>query len=127
MTLESTVVQLARQNKDLLERVEKLEAIPRPILVPINTFAPRPFEVVMQILVVVEPVVDDNGDPCEYIATFTDGAISVTGDTIEEAVSLLKGRMASQFKLLTNLPPDRLGKIPQRQLDALQAVMRRIE
>ncbi len=114
------------QYKDVLDRIQRLEEVPHPILVPINTFAPLPFEALHPILVVVEPVVDDSGEPCEYIATFTDGAVSVTGDTIEEAVSLLKSRMATQYKLLARVPRDKLGRIPQRQLEALESVMRRI-
>jgi hypothetical protein len=123
----TSVETLAAQNKELQLRLEKLEQTERPLLVPINTFAPRPFEVISGILVLVEPVVDDSGEPCEYIASFTDGAISATGDTIEESVAMLKGRMVAQYRLLTRLPRERLGRIPQQQLDALSAVMRRIE
>jgi hypothetical protein len=79
------------------------------------------------IMVLVEPVVDKDEEPCEYIATFPDGSISVTGDTVEEAMFLLKDRMVAQYNRLSRVPPDRLGKIPQQQLDALRAVMRRVE
>ena len=52
----------------------------------------------------VEPVLDQSGEAFEYIASFTDGAISATGDTIEECLSMLKDRMVAQYRLLTRLP-----------------------
>ena len=113
--------------EQLRGRMEKLESLPQPLSVPINTFAPKAFEIIKPIMVLVEPVVDEDGEPCEYIATFPDGAISVTGDTVEGAVLLLKDRMAAQYKRLAQLPKGRLGRIPQQQLVALQAVMRRVE
>jgi hypothetical protein len=111
----------------LTRRVEGLELLPRPFVVPINTLAPYPFEISRPLLVLVEPIVDDDGEPSEYLATFTDGAISTTGDTIEEAVLLLKDRMVAQYTRLTKRPPDQRGKIPQQQLAALQAVMRKTQ
>ncbi len=123
----TSVKTLAVQNKELELRLERLELTERSILVPINTFAPRPFETAKSILVLVEPVIDENGETFEYIASFTDGAISATGDTIEDSVAMLKDRMVAQYKLLVKLPVKRLGRIPRRQLAALKAVMRRIE
>lgn len=116
----STVAQLKR-------RIADLESLPQFVVVPINTFAPQPFEISRPIMVLVEPVVDDDGEPCEYVATFPDGAISVTGDTVEEAVLLLKDRMVAQYNRLSRASTDRLGKIPQQQLHALRGVMRRSE
>jgi hypothetical protein len=126
LQLELRISDLARQCKTLQKRVEQLEEAATSVVVPVNTFAPRKFEATKQILVLVEPVVDESREPCEYIASFVDGAISATGDTVEEAVSLLKSRMAEQYTLLTKLPHHRLGKIPQQQLTALQSVMQRI-
>jgi hypothetical protein len=123
----TSVETLAEQNKEIQLRLEKLEQVDRPILVPINTFAPRSFELIKGIVVLVEPVVDDSGEPCEYIASFTDGAISASGDTIEDSVAMLKDRMVAQYRLLTRLPRERLGRIPRQQLDALNAVMRRMQ
>jgi hypothetical protein len=119
------LIGLAGTVNQLRQRIEKLESLPQPLAVPINTFAPKPFEIVRPIMVLVEPIVDEDGEPCEYIATFPDGAISVTGDTIEEAMLLLKDRMADQYTRLASLSVDRLGKRPRQQRDALLAVMRR--
>jgi hypothetical protein len=114
------------QNADRLLMADHFPAR-QAFAVPINTFSPKPFEITTPIMVLVEPVVDKDEEPCEYIATFPDGSISVTGDTVEEAMFLLKDRMVAQYNRLSRVPPDRLGKIPQQQLDALRAVMRRVE
>jgi hypothetical protein len=98
----------------------------RSIQVPINTFAPMPFEPTKPISVLVEPVSDESGEPCEYIATFVDGVVSATGDTIEDAVAMLKDRMVGQLKSLGKAAPASLGMIPRQQLAALQSVMRAI-
>jgi len=127
LDLKLQLITLSKQVQELTRRIRDLEDLPEPLVVPINTFAPRPFEPVGQILVVVEPVLDESGEPCEYIATFADGSVSVTGDTIEEALLLLKSRMVSQYNLLTKKPPEQLGKIPQQQLASLKAVMRRVQ
>ncbi len=76
MTTAISVQTLVAQNKEIQVRLERLERAERPILVPINTFAPRPFEPTAEILVLVEPILDENGEPFEYIASFTDGAIT---------------------------------------------------
>jgi len=125
--MSASVETLAAQNERIQRRLERLERAERSLLVPINTFAPRPFELTKAISVLVEPATDEKGEPFEYIASFTDGAISATGDTIEESVSMLKDRMVAQFRLLTRLPRARLGRVPQRQLDSLKAVMRRVK
>jgi hypothetical protein len=126
-TFQLELRELRQEVRELSRRVAEFEELPQPFLVPINTFAPRPFEPIRQILIVVEPVVDESGEACEHIATFPDAGIAATGETVEEAMSLLKGRMVTEYTLLTNLPPERLGKIPQQQLAVLQAVMRRID
>jgi len=127
LNLKLQVNALSRQIQKLSRRVSKLEELPGPLVVPINTFAPKPFEPIGQLLVLVEPVVDESGEPCEHIATFPDAGIGATGDTVVEAVSLLKDRMVTEYNLLANLPSERLGKIPRQQLVALQAVMRKVE
>ena len=127
LQLELRISDLTRQCKTLQNRVSQLEETAPSVVVPINTFAPKPFELIKPVLALVEPVIDENGEPCEYIASFVDGALSATGDTLEEAIALLKSRMTSQYRFLASLPADRLGRTPQRQLTALRSVMRRIE
>jgi hypothetical protein len=126
LKVELGAAQLRRQNEDLLRRVTDLEDGPQPLLVPINTFAPQPFEPIKQILVVVEPVVDDSGEPCEYVATFPDGYVGASGNTVEEAVSHLKDRMLTKYDMLANMPTEQLGRIPKRQLATLQSIIRRV-
>ena len=66
------LVSLAAKVEELSRRVEELESRPQSHSVPINTFAPKPFEAIRPIMVLVEPVVDESGEPSDYIATFPD-------------------------------------------------------
>ena len=127
LQLELRISDLTRQCKTLQNRVSQLEETAPSVVVPINTFAPKPFELIKPVLALVEPVIDENGEPCEYIATFVDGVVSATGDTIEDAVAMLKDRMVGQLKSLRKAPPASLGMIPRQQLAALQSVMRAIQ
>lgn len=123
--LQFAYAELIKQNRKLMRRLEQLEANPRPLLMPINTFAPFSFEPTRQILVSVEPFLDDSGGLCEYVATFADGVVSISGDTIEEALLFLREQMVSQYEFLDSLPDNRLGRIPRQQLAALKDVMKR--
>ncbi len=130
----SEAAALLNANKEIMERLGALEArvakfedVPQPFVVPINTLAPQPFGLNGPLSVLVEPVLDDSDEACEYVASLVDAGIAATGETVEEAVSLLKGRMVTEYTLLTKLPPERIGKIPRQQLAVLQAVMRRID
>ncbi|MBM4036287.1 MAG: hypothetical protein FJ291_31510, partial [Planctomycetes bacterium] len=66
----------------LRKRVAKLEAR-APTIVPIETLAPEPYELLKPFHAVVE-FCDDS-----YIATFYDANISASGDTQQEAVENL--------------------------------------
>ena len=114
--------------RDLAGVKEQLAKVGRAcsFIIPINTFAPSPFEPIRPITALVEPVIGENQEPCEYIASFVDGVVSATGDTIEDALAMLKDRMVGQLTLLTKVPLERLGAIPRQQLAALLSVMRRI-
>lgn len=109
----------------LERRIAELEDLPEPIMVPISTFAPEPFDVIQPLLVVVEPIVGEPDDDCEYVATFVDAEIAASGDTVTEAVLCLKDRLLATFDMLDRMPKTRLGKRPKRQLAVLQSVIRR--
>lgn len=59
-----------------------------------------------------------NGD--DFVATFFDAAISVTGDTAEESVWNLQDIIALKFHRFSALPSTSLGKIPSKQLAILR-------
>ena len=62
------------------------------------------FEPTKQILVVVEPILDDSGNACEYVATFPDGVVSISGEQVEQALQFLKEQMATQYEFLEVFP-----------------------
>lgn len=98
---------------ELTERVQ-------PIIVPITTFAPEPFELRDSLWVVVQPVADG------FTATFFDANISTSGDTQQEAVANLKDLILDVFLDLEEEPKDRLGPEPARQLAVLRALIRKV-
>ena len=112
---------------DQLERrIAELEDLPEPIIVPINTFAPEPFEPIRTFFVVVEPVVGEQDEDHEYIATFVDAEIAASGDTVGDAVLCLKDQLLAKFDMLEQMPQTRLGSRLKRQLVVLQSVIRRV-
>jgi predicted RNase H-like HicB family nuclease len=88
-------------------------------VVPIETFAPEPFEVLRPLCVVVQP--QDGG----YIASLFDANINASGETAQDAVANLKDLMLALYVRLQKEPKERLGKGPARQRAVLQALLRR--
>ena len=97
-----------------------LHDAPQSILVPITTFSPEPFEVINEILVVVQPTDDD------YMASFFDANIHASGDTQEEAVANLKDIMLIMFRRFEKEPSNRLGPEPKRQLAVLRNFLQKV-
>ena len=81
---------------------------------PITTFAPEPYDLLRQIVVVIHP--NESG----YTAGFFDANIHASGDTDEEALRNLKSLILDTFDALSMEPPDRLGPEPKRQLAVLR-------
>ncbi len=88
-----------------------------PIVVPITTLVPEPYQLLRDIPAVVQPA--DDG----YTATFFDANISTSGDTQEEAVSNLRSLVLDIFEFLNSEPPDTLGPEPTRQLGVLRVFL----
>ncbi|MBU4273439.1 MAG: antitoxin family protein [Planctomycetes bacterium] len=89
-----------------------------PLVVPITTLDPDPFELIRDIPVVVQPT--DDG----FLATFFDANIGMTGDTREEAVANLRLLLADVFDELEK-EEARLGPPLVRQLAVLRGFMKR--
>ena len=88
-----------------------------PFTAYITTLAPRPLTLLRDIPVVITPVGED------FVATFTDGDISSTGDTDEEALSNLRDLIGQLYETLIDMPEAKLGKIPKKQLAVLRTVI----
>ena len=82
----------------------KSEAVAPPlgpgILVPITSFAPEPYQLVRQILTVIQP--SEGG----YIASFFDANVHASGDTEEEALRNLKSLILDVFDSLSAEPTE---------------------
>lgn len=64
-----------------------------PTLVPIQTLAPHPVEVIKHILAVVQP---ENG---AWIASWSEANVNAGGESELEALDMLKDAIASTFRL----------------------------
>ena len=87
--------------------------------VPITTFAPEPYDLLRQIVVVIHP--NETG----HTAGFFDANIHASGDTEEEALRNLKSLILDTFDALSAEPPGQLGPEPKRQLAVLREFVRR--
>ena len=111
---------------DLGDHMATLEArVPkadtrRPIIVPIETFIPEPYELLKPFHVVVQPYED------EYVATFFDANIGATGDTQEEAVANLKDMILTLYERFCELGEGQLGPEPRRQRRILQSLLKKV-
>lgn len=85
-------------------------------IVPVQSFAPEPYEVHKQFSVVVKQV--DDG----YMACFPDANLTTYGDNEQEAVENLKGMILDTFEKFTS--GRKLGPAPAKQLAVLREFIR---
>jgi len=104
----------------LKERVAAVEA-QKPLIVPVESLAPEPYEVIRPFHVILQPAGD------EYLATFFDASISATGGTQREAVENLKDLVVTAFNMLTRHKQSELGPGPLHQINVLKQFIRRVE
>ena len=102
----------------LKDRVATLECS-TPTLVPIETLAPEPYEVLRPFLIVLRPYEE------EHIATWFDANISASGETAEDALCNFKDILIATFECLTRHKPNQLGPSPACQLTVLQEFIRK--
>lgn len=112
-SLETEVI-LLKNRCDILERTA-------PLVVPIETFAPEPYEVIKAFHCVVR--LQDG----EYIASFFDANLSASGDTYSEAVFNLKDVIVGTFEMLTMMDEDDLGPGPLQQKRVMEEFLHRKE
>lgn len=112
-------VRLEALHKEIAELKGRCELLERlsPILVPIETFAPEPYEVIKPFHVVVR--LQDT----EYIASFFDANLSASGDTQMEAIVNLKDIITFTFDILTTENEEELGPGPLQQKKVLGEFM----
>jgi len=111
---------LEAEVKLLKERFATLEQL-TPILVPVETFAPEPYEIIKPFQVVVKFYED------QYVASFFDANLSASGGTQEEAVFNLKDMLIEAFDMLNEIEEDKLGPGPRQQKAVLREFLARRE
>ncbi len=99
-------------------RIHRLESM-QTLVVPINTFAPEPYELLKTFFVSVHSV--EGG----FEASWYDANIHTSGENEEEAVSNLKSLILDFFDSLSKEPPERLGVEPKRQLSVINSYIKR--
>ena len=91
------------------------------ITVPIQTFAPEPYEPREPLQVVVEPYGDS------FVATWFDAEVSASGDNEVQAVHNLKEWIIDLYERLSEFESDALGSVPRRQLAVMQHLLVKID
>lgn len=56
----------------------------------------------------------------DFVATFEEAHISVTGESLTDAVNLIKSRIKSRYLFLIEQDADKLGDLVKKQLRTLQ-------
>jgi len=110
---EERFIFLQREVELLKQRCSRLEEL-SPILVPIQSLAPEPYEIIKPFHAVVKVQYD------QYIATFFDVNISASGDTQTEAIFNLKDMIVGTFEILSETSSNKLGPGPAQQKKVLQ-------
>jgi predicted RNase H-like HicB family nuclease len=123
----------AKRVSELCERLEGMETALRGLLakvdrvivpgpctwIPIQTFAPEPYEAVRPLAAVISPTEDG------YEACFYDANLYASGDTEEEAFSNLKSVILDHYDHLSGTDDAQLGPAPRRQKMILATLVRR--
>lgn len=90
-----------------------------PFLIPIATFAPEPFEIILPLGVIVRP----EGD--SFVASLFDANVNASGETIHEVIVNLKSLILDSFVRLEAKDDGQLGPAMIRQKAVLQSLIRR--
>ncbi len=116
--LEQTVQELSEQVGILTEQLEELS---ERRSVTICSLAPEPYELTKPIVFDVRP------SKGEFVASFHDADIHVTGGTAQEAVDDAKAYLLDIFENLLEKPRKKLGPRPKRRLAVLEELIRRVQ
>lgn len=116
------ITYLSRIDQEIRTIKERLAAVENStsIIVPIESFAPEPYEAIKPFHAVIEL------QEGEYIASFFDANINASGETPEEAVNNLKDIIIANFELFKEYDEAHLGPIPSRKIKVLKEFIRKI-
>jgi hypothetical protein len=118
LVLEKRLHELNAVVNDFERRIHRLESIQTKV-VPINTFAPEPYDLLKTILVSVFSV--EGG----FEAGWYDANIHTSGENEEAAVSNLKSLILDYYDSFSKEPAEKLGIEPKRQLAVIKAFIQK--
>jgi hypothetical protein len=126
----SSIRQKPKSKASPLEKAQHVAQIdqddlPGPFIVPVVSLAPKPFVVLKNIPILVEPRNRADSDELEYVARFVEANVGSCGETVEEAIQNVKDRLVLKFSVLSGMPAATLGTALVRQLAVLRSVMER--
>ncbi len=102
------------------EAEAKLAALAEgPIVLPLTSLAPEPYEIVGQIHILIQPAQEG------YVAYYLDANLGVSGETKAEALNGVKDRIISTYERFIEKPDEKLGPGPLRQKQVLASHIRR--
>jgi len=125
----------AERVSELCQRLEKIETVlldvvnkldssaqqQRSLWVPIESFAPEPYEILKPITAVVTPLEDG------FEAGLFDAKLFSTGDTEAEALDNLKSMILETYSAFEQLGDSQLGPGPLRQRKILATLIQKSE
>lgn len=117
--LDVKIKALEREMAVLQNRIKNVES-QQPVIIPIETLAPEPFDIIKPFQAVIRPFQG------EFIASFFDASINASGETIDEAYLNLKEIIVSTFEMLLSHKTAELGPIPFRQLKVLSSFIKSV-
>ncbi|SRR6266851_48246 len=106
---------------DVLKKLDRSAQTQHSLWIPIESFAPEPYDVLRPLTAVVTPVEDG------FEAGLFDASIFASGDTEAEAVDNLKSVVLETYEALEELGDSRLGPGPLKQKRALSNFIRRVK
>lgn len=115
------ILRLEHQVATLALEINSLKNNQQGTIVPVQSFAPEPYEVIKPFYVVVRQTDDDD----EISACFTEANIRTYGSNEHEAVENLKSLTLDVFDNLASKPSKKLGPGPAKQLALLQEFIRK--
>ncbi len=86
-----------------------------PVILPVQSLAPEPYEIIKPFHVVVRAEDD------EYVASFYDANLAASGESREEAFANLKDTIVATYVILESYEKNQLGPGPTHQLEVLRA------
>lgn len=124
VALERKQQSLERTIENLAEMVEALSGCvkdyqTRPIVLPISTFAPEPYDIMGPINLVIRC------DEAGFVASFAEANINASGETLSEAMAMAKDMILATFDRLLSKRDDQLGPGPLRQKQVLSQLISR--